>query len=507
MRIAVLGFGNLVNNVHSETYNKTLEARKPNVEVVMPQGTQIKADSPFVPAKNLKLPIRLSRISSMGTPERRITMAICQGASDENVFFAESKCTDLNKAIKNLREREGIPESNAQAIGYVNLANGNSRSRMESVAQRIREWALQNGYDAVIWSDLDKKGIEFGPNSTGREILPLLENDPLLLSNTKKYIRDLPNAPNPLQRRILEMPEQENPVPPVPSVASQNQRSSSSQSSQVANAAERRSPNGELKPFWEADTNRNICRIKRDDQNTLIKNIYTQGELLGAGEAGEVYEFKTNNNKKVKAIKISNWDLEREFKLTQYPKGLPGLMKPAKAHLKIGDKYFLVMHRYDSDLESKLHTLTLEQKIKAIRQIMKGVVYLNSNKIYHGDLKAGNVLIDEKNERYDIVDFSRAGKLPNNASTREIKESERDELYFFLPLFISIILGENFRPYDIRGWQPSASDYCEWDKLMRMGFSEDETRGLHNLLSDIEIGRIKSVKAVQTKFNQIMASR
>lgn len=236
MRIAIIGFGSLVNNPYSQNYNKELKARKPNASVSIPQDTTIKPDSPFLPAENLKLPLRLARISSMGTQERRITMTLFPGASHESVFFTESKFANLNDAIKNLREREGIPASNYESIGYVNLINGASRSRMEDVANRIREWAMQNGFEGVIWTDLPPKGIEFAQGSTGREILPFLENDSVLLRNTKNYILDLPKLPNPLQQRVLNMPEVEVSANSMP-IASQNQEAY--QASLTADFAER----------------------------------------------------------------------------------------------------------------------------------------------------------------------------------------------------------------------------------------------------------------------------
>ena len=85
------------------------------------------------------------------------------------------------------------------------MQNGSHRSRIDDVAARISDWATRNHFDAVIWTDLPTKGVEFGPQSTGREIPPLLEADPTLLKNTKNYISDLPFPPNALQKTILEI--------------------------------------------------------------------------------------------------------------------------------------------------------------------------------------------------------------------------------------------------------------------------------------------------------------
>lgn len=202
MNIAVIAFGSLVNQLYSPVYHETLqvEAIGTNRSV---HEYHIAADSPFAPAENLKLPVRLGRISGVNTPQRRITAVLDEHASDEVVFYAKSKFRNLNDAIKNLRTREGISAQNKHHIGYVNLRDQTDRSRSDVVARKIKNWARTNGFDAVIWTDLPGKGIQFAPNSKGREILPLLENDEILLNNTADYIRNLPTSPNALQKKVL----------------------------------------------------------------------------------------------------------------------------------------------------------------------------------------------------------------------------------------------------------------------------------------------------------------
>ncbi|WP_068466465.1 hypothetical protein [Candidatus Protochlamydia phocaeensis] len=212
MNIAVLGFGSLINHPYSEMYQKEVNVKKPDEAEAAYPGYHISADSPFIPAEELKLPIRLGRISRSNTDNRCLTVVLDSAASDEDVFYAKSNFKDLNQAIKNLREREGLPESSYQMIGYVNLKTGKSRSRISTVTERISAWAHRNGYDAVVWTDLPAKGVAFGLfgtgiRSTGREVMPLLIKDPILLKNTKAYIRDLPAPLNPLQQDILKMDE------------------------------------------------------------------------------------------------------------------------------------------------------------------------------------------------------------------------------------------------------------------------------------------------------------
>lgn len=189
MDIAVISFGSLANQLYSPVYHKKLQV----------------AEEGFKKDKSLKLPVRLGRVSSEGTSRRRITTVLSEQASTEPVFVAKSAFRNLNDAIKNLREREGISSGNYRYIGFVNLHSGTERTRIPEVARRVKKWAEENSFDAVIWTDLPTKGIDFASGSTGREIIPKLKQDPTLLKNTQDYIRTLPEATNPLQRYILQM--------------------------------------------------------------------------------------------------------------------------------------------------------------------------------------------------------------------------------------------------------------------------------------------------------------
>ncbi len=201
-RIAVLGFGSLPNQIYSDVYNKTLQVVKPNISSTAISGSNLKPNSPFIPADNLKLPVRLGRLSGANTDKRRITMTLHPQASNEPVFVAQSKFNNLNDAIRNLREREGIPEHKYENIGYVNLATNTSRSRVPGLADKIKQWAEAKGFSSVVWTDLPPN-IDFAAKSGGREIEALLARDPVLQLNTQKYIENLAGPRNELQKRIL----------------------------------------------------------------------------------------------------------------------------------------------------------------------------------------------------------------------------------------------------------------------------------------------------------------
>lgn len=195
LRIAVIGYGSLPNQLTN--HGESLLVNAPRE--AFPSGMNLSSHSPFRPA-GLSLPVLLGRVLGADTDARRITMILHPGARDVPVFYAESQYGNLRQAIENLRKREGCQ---ASAIGYV--SSGESRSNIPDVARKVQQWAQSKGFDAVIWTDLPAKGVTFGQFPTGREILPLLARDPVLLRNTQAYIDNLVQTNIPLHNEILRM--------------------------------------------------------------------------------------------------------------------------------------------------------------------------------------------------------------------------------------------------------------------------------------------------------------
>lgn len=202
--IAVIGFGSIVNNLYSPVYDHTL---------------QIEGKFTFPPKEELSLPIRMSRLSSAETENRRITVVVDPQASAECVAFACSAKHALPEAIEDLRKREGTILSHICYLAKSHfdekclpfpdtiiveekqykgkLAGRDTQYKLrDEQAQIIARWLSKNSYQAVIWTGLPpnirtEPGI---PGTRGREILPLLQADPLLLENTQCYIANLPDV-------------------------------------------------------------------------------------------------------------------------------------------------------------------------------------------------------------------------------------------------------------------------------------------------------------------------
>lgn len=199
--VAVLAWGSLVNQVESPVY-----------------GSKLEIETSFAIADRLKLPIRMSRLSSKDTDNRRITLVIDRNATDEKVYAATSAYHNLQQARANLRAREGTTDAN---ISYLKCGRSEGNEEEYNVdgqywsghrgaelsqekAQQIIQWAKRNHFGSVIWAGLSPN-ITSGTGesgSRGREILAMLQNDPILLANTQDYIRHLPYTTI-LQQKIL----------------------------------------------------------------------------------------------------------------------------------------------------------------------------------------------------------------------------------------------------------------------------------------------------------------
>lgn len=132
-------------------------------------------------------------------PKSYLTLVISPGlnAKELKTFYATYRGNNLNKAIEALRIREN--SNNPEIIGYVNLINGTYRRRdynsqtgavstkkgnfddqyyrNNAMLKRIVIWARDNGYNAVIWTDLQ----------------PSFKRGELTLESSKAFLNSLPD--------------------------------------------------------------------------------------------------------------------------------------------------------------------------------------------------------------------------------------------------------------------------------------------------------------------------
>jgi hypothetical protein len=181
MRIAILGWGSLICDPGSLAYTGEWKENGP------------------------KLPIEFSRLSTKGDRKDCLTLVIdTQNGEINSTRFTISTKTDLQIARENLKDRERV--TSIKSIGFVNLADKSSLCCSgRQIVDLITEWAVSQGFDGVIWTDLPsnfekelKKPFTI-PNAT--EHLKSLKND--TKKNAQSYIRNAPaEVDTPLRREL-----------------------------------------------------------------------------------------------------------------------------------------------------------------------------------------------------------------------------------------------------------------------------------------------------------------
>lgn len=197
-RIGVLAYGSIPNELYSQHYKCALDVEAP--EGKKPTVGNLNADSPFVLAEGLRLPVRFGRISSAHQANRRITAVIAKDAQEVDVLYALSKYKSLPDALKNLAKREGCSES-TKLMGFVDVRKPDAQSRLANVAVKIAVWAIANKLDAVIWADFPEKDCPLGQE------IATLKRDRDLLVNTKAYVRSVAMPLGSMADEILNLPE------------------------------------------------------------------------------------------------------------------------------------------------------------------------------------------------------------------------------------------------------------------------------------------------------------
>lgn len=128
IKIAILGWGSLIWNPKSLSYNKTF-------------GWQM--DGPL-------LPIEFSRISNDG----RLTLVITEEGEKVNALYAFSNCNNLDEAILDLTLREGTIK---RRIGFYNKITDEVFPKDFKYTSDIKSWISNKEIDVVIWTNLGEK--------------------------------------------------------------------------------------------------------------------------------------------------------------------------------------------------------------------------------------------------------------------------------------------------------------------------------------------------------------
>jgi len=150
------------------------------------------------------LPIEFARISA----DKRLTLVIHIGSSDQRTYWALSEFETLEEARENLKAREGTNLKHIHSLA----TDGEEQGEIDrQVATKIREWLkTRRNFQAAIWTGLpsnwdERRGHPFSPGDAFRYLQELEEARDQAISVYNRAREYVTNAPSQIQTVVRKM--------------------------------------------------------------------------------------------------------------------------------------------------------------------------------------------------------------------------------------------------------------------------------------------------------------
>lgn len=195
---------------------------------------------------------------------------------------------------------------------------------------------------------------------------------------------------------------------------------------------------------YELRENSDLERLKKHTQEITdyIKGIEKQNISLGLGRTAEVFGSKSDPRICYKLIHSREYyvnDVEKEgeflYQTSEIQKEGVRTPKPYYS-IKYGDYHVLAMERLDAVsvkdiLDNKAELPVNFNFTDFFKKISSFLKEMNSQKIYHRDIHAGNVMVDNKTGCPRIIDFGCSKKTRLGSEKPYQEESQTGKVILY----------------------------------------------------------------------------